>query len=140
MNGIVFGEGLRSGVVLAGCVVVLAVLGLTPSLSWIPEVPLLGVAILIPVAVLGITGYRASFRSRRVVAGALAGAIAGSLGGTVGGICYVLFGKSAINVLAGLPLGILGGAAFGAAGSVLSQYRRGPTLEHQPRERLDRDY
>lgn len=127
MNGTVWSEGLRSGVVLAGCAVVLAFLGLTPSLSWIPEVPLLGAAILIPIAVLGITGYRAGLRSGRVVAGALAGAIAGSLSGTVGGICYVVFGKSAINVLAGLLLGALGGAAFGAAGSVLSRYRRQPS-------------
>jgi hypothetical protein len=56
VNRIVLREGARSGAILASCAVVFAVLGLTPALSWIPEVPLLAAAVVIPVAILGWTG------------------------------------------------------------------------------------
>lgn len=119
----VFSEGVRAGVAVGACVVVLAILGLTPSLSWIPEVPLLAVALLLPVAAYGVTGFRAGLRSGSVVGGALAGAVAGAISGGVGGVSYVFFGKPAANIVVGLLLGAVGGAVLGAAGAVLG--RRG---------------
>lgn len=53
----VFAEGVRAGLVLAACVVVLAILGLDPSMSWVPEVPLLAV---------GAAAARLSQRTSRV--------------------------------------------------------------------------
>jgi hypothetical protein len=117
----VISEGARVGVALAVCVVVLAILGLTPSLSWIPEVPLVGTAILLPVAAYGLTGFWQGRRSGRVVAGAVAGAVAGSISGAVGGLSYVLFGKSPVNVVVGLVLGAAVGAAVGAVGAWLGR-------------------
>jgi hypothetical protein len=116
------------GVALGACVVVLAILGLTPSLSWIPELPLVGTAIVLPVAALGLTGFWAGRRTGRVLAGALAGAVAGCIGGAVGGMSYVLFGKSPLNVLVGLVLGAVGGVAAGAVGALLG--RRAEWLSH----------
>jgi len=78
ISRIVFVEGLRSGVALGACVVVLAIVGLAPSLSWIPEVPLVGGAIALPVATYWLAGYRAGKRSGRVLAGTLAGSLAGA--------------------------------------------------------------
>ena len=109
------------GIVLGAGVAVLAVLGLTPALSWIPEVPLLGVAILLPVAACGLAGFRTGLGTGRVLAGALAGALAGSIGGALGGVSYVLFGKPVLNILVGLLLGAAGGAVVGAAGARLSR-------------------
>src|SRR5947208_3247512 len=43
-------EGVRGGSALAIAVILLALLGLTPSLRWIPEIPLIAVAIAVPVA------------------------------------------------------------------------------------------
>ena len=63
---LVISEGLRWGAVMSALAVVLAVLGLTPSLSWLPEVPLLAVAVLLPVAVYGLAGYRAGLDSGRL--------------------------------------------------------------------------
>src|SRR5262249_23562878 len=55
-----------------------------------------------------VSGYRAARRAGRVLAGAIAGALVGAAGGGVGGLCYVFFGKSAINVPAGVVLGLMG--------------------------------
>src|SRR5207253_6267718 len=46
-------EGTRAGGVLAVWTIVLAVLGLAPAFSWIPEVPLLTVGAVVPAVVLG---------------------------------------------------------------------------------------
>lgn len=121
-----FTEGVRAGVALAACVMVLAFLGLAPGMSWIPEVPLLGVALLLPLAGYGLTGYRTGKRSGRVLAGSIAGSVAGAISGVVGGVSYVIFGKSVLNVAVGLLLGAVGGAIVGAAAARLSQ-RRGST-------------
>jgi hypothetical protein len=125
MSRTVFWEGARVGMALAVCVVVLAILGLTPSLSWIPEVPLVGTAILLPVAAYVLTGFWQGRRSGRVGAGAVAGAVAGSISGGVGGLSYFLFGKSPINVMVGLVLGATGGAAAGAVGAWLGKRAAG---------------
>src|SRR5215470_4105911 len=121
MSRIILSEGVGAGLTLGACTVMLAVLGLTPRLSWIPEIPLLGAAILVPVLVCGLSGFRAGRRRRRLLAGALAGGVAGAIGGTVGGLSYVLYGKPPANVAVGLFLGATGGAIAGAAGALLSR-------------------
>ncbi len=128
ISQIVFVEGLRAGVALGACVVVLAIVGLTPSLSWIPEVPLVGGAIVLPVATYGLTGYRAGKRSGRVLAGTLAGSLAGAISGAVGGVAYVLFGKPALNILVGVLLGAVGGAIIGTVGGRLSRRTSGMSV------------
>ena len=114
-------EGVRGGVVLGACVIVLAVLGLTPSLSWLPELPLVTVALVLPVVAFGLIGHRACLRSGRLASGALAGALAGAISGGVGGVAFVLYGKSALNVAAGILLGVVGGVLVGAAGALLGR-------------------
>jgi hypothetical protein len=109
-------EGARLGLLLAPAVVVLAVLGLTPSLAWIPEVPLLGAGGLVPLLAIAIAGFRAGSRSGRAVGGLEAGALVGAIGGLVGGLCYVAFGKPALNV----PVGLLAGATAGAVVGLLA--------------------
>jgi hypothetical protein len=47
----------------------------------------------------------------------------------VGGACYVVAGKPAINLLAGLCLGLLGGAMVGALGALIALRRRPGALE-----------
>jgi hypothetical protein len=78
VNQIVVVEGFRSGAILGACSVVLALLGLAPVFAWLPEISLVGAAILVPVAILGWTGFRAALRSGRIVAGPLAGALTGA--------------------------------------------------------------
>lgn len=90
-------------------------------MSWIPEVSLIGAAILLPFAAFGLTGYRASKRSGRSLAGALASGLAGAISGGVGGVSYVLFGKPALNVAVGLLLGTASGAVVGGAAALVSR-------------------
>ena len=121
LNGPALAEGLGGGIVLSIAVILLAILGLTPSLRWIPEVPLIAVAIAAPVAGYALTGYRAGRRTGRSAAGALAGAVAGGISGAVGGIAYVLFGKPLLNIVVGLLLGAIAGGVIGAGGGVLAR-------------------
>ena len=79
MNLVIVREGLRSGAILSLCAVVLAVLGLTPALSWISEALLIGAAFVLPVAILVWTGFRSARRSGRLVAGLFTGALAGAM-------------------------------------------------------------
>lgn len=116
-------EGLRGGVILGAVAVVLGVAGLSPSFTWIPEALLLALFVLVPVAILGATGYRAGARARSVFPGALAGALAGAIGGVIGGLTYVAFGKPVLNVVVGMVGGALGGALVGAIGAVLGVQR-----------------
>lgn len=101
-----------------------AVLGLTPSLAWIPEVPLLAMGALVPLLVLGMTGWRSRRRGGSTGAGAAAGLIAGSIAGILAGLAYVLYGRSPLNVAIGLAAGAVGGAALGAFGAWWSGRRR----------------
>jgi hypothetical protein len=121
VRAIVVSEGLTGGVAMGVAAVVFAVVGLSPSLSWVPEVPLLAVAVLVPIAAFGIAGFRAGARTSRVLAGALAGGMAGAIGGFVGGVSYVVFGKPALNIAVGLLAGAVSGAAIGTAGALLSR-------------------
>ena len=117
--------GLRIGVVLAVSVVVLAVVGLTPSFSWIPEIPLLLLAALIPLIGFAFAGYRSASASHRVLDGMIAGAVAGLLSGAIGGLSYVLFGKPLLNVIIGPAIGAVGGAFVGGIAGFLALRRNG---------------
>jgi hypothetical protein len=110
--------------------ILFAVVGLSPSLAWVPEVPLLSAAVLLPIAIFGIAGFRAAARTRLVQAGSLAGGLAGAIGGFVGGVSYVFFGKPALNVALGLAAGAVAGAAIGTMGALLN--RRNATGEAGP--------
>lgn len=126
MKPVVLSEGLLGGVILGAVAVVLGVAGLSPSFTWIPEVLLLALFVLVPAAILGVAGYRAGSRERRVIPGVLAGALAGAIGGAVGGLTYVAFGKPVLNVVVGLVGGALGGAIVGGIGAVLGASLREP--------------
>ena len=123
MTDVILREGLRWGGILSLCAVALAVLGLAPAFSWIPEVPLLAAAVLLPGALLMWAGFRAAARSRRLVVGPLTGALAGAIGGCVGGIAYLLAGKPALNVAVGLVAGALFGALLGFVGALWGSLR-----------------
>src|SRR5207237_8829534 len=107
LNGSAMAEGVRGGIALSLAVILLALLGLTPSLRWIPEVPLIVAAIAVPVAGYALTGYRAGRRSGRMAAGALAGAVDGSMSGEVGGLALYRFSSSLLNIWVGLLLRVL---------------------------------
>jgi hypothetical protein len=115
--------GVRAGAALAAFAILFAILGLTPSLSWIPEVPLLTVAGVVPIALLTLTGYRAWKSSGLILMGAIAGATAGGIGGCAGGVAYVVLGKPVFNVVAGTIVGIGAGAALGAVGAMVAARR-----------------
>ena len=106
---------------MAVVAILFAVAGLSPSLTWVPEVPLLAAAVLLPVAIIGVTGFRAGARSTRLPAGTLAGALAGAIGGFVGGVSYVVFGKPALNIAVGLVAGAIAGGAIGTTGALFSR-------------------
>jgi hypothetical protein len=118
MRGVALAEGLRIGLALGVCVVLLAVLGLGPASSRIPEVPLIAVAVGLPIVGYALAGYRAAARTQRWPTGLAAGAIAGALSGAIGGGSYVVFGKSLLNIPIGLVLGTIGGALVGAAAGI----------------------
>jgi hypothetical protein len=121
MRGTILSEGLTGGIAMGMAAVMFAVVGLLPSLSWVPEVPLLAAAVVVPFAIIGIAGFRAWARSRRVVAGAMAGGLAGAIGGLAGGVSYVVFGKPVVNIAVGLAAGAMAGAAIGTMGALLSR-------------------
>lgn len=75
--------------------------------------PLLGAGAAVPLLVLAIAGSRAGSRSGQTAGGLLAGAVAGAMGGVAGGLCYVAYGKPAVNVAVGLLAGAAGGAVIG---------------------------
>jgi hypothetical protein len=111
--------GIGSGSALSFAVVVFAFVGLNPSFSWVPEAPFLlfvGAVVLIDLVT---AGTRAARISGSVRDGALAAALAGAIGGVVAGGCYVISGRSAVNLVALPILGALGGAAVGAAAAFL---------------------
>jgi hypothetical protein len=121
VRSIVVAEGLKAGVSMAVVAILFAIVGLSPSLTWVPEVPLLAAAVLLPVAIIAVTGFRAGVRSMRVPAGTLAGALAGAIGGCVGGVSYVVFGKPALNIAGGLVAGAMAGSAIGTIGALFSR-------------------
>jgi hypothetical protein len=116
--------GLYAGIVLSAFVVLLAFVGLTPALSWVPEIPLLLVSVLVPLVGYAVTGYRAGRRSGRVTGGVIAGVVAGAVSGLAGGLSFVLFEKPLLNIPVGTALGCIAGAVWGAAGAVLGARAR----------------
>lgn len=124
MRGDAAVEGARIGSLLAAGVGLLAILGLSPAFSWIPEAPLVLVAILLPIGAFALAGSRAASRSGRWPSGLVAGAVAGALSGTIGGLSYALFGKPLLNIAVGLALGALGGALVGTAAGIATAARR----------------
>ena len=106
--------GVLGGVILAVFAVVFAILGLSPSLRWIPEIPLLLVAGAVPSATLVVAGYRA---------GAMAGAVAGAIGGATGGVAFVVYGKPVVNIPILLVAGLVGGLVLGALGAAVARRR-----------------
>jgi hypothetical protein len=112
--------GIRAGLALSAFVVLLALVGLAPAFSWVPEAPLLAVSVLVPLVAYAITGVRAARSSGLVRDGVAAGAVAGIISGFVGGVAYVFFGKSLLNVPVGLALGCIAGAFWGGVGAIVS--------------------
>jgi hypothetical protein len=106
--------------VLSFFVVLLGFVGLSPRFSWVPELPLLAVSVVIPIVGYTATGYRAQRQSGRVSGGVLAAAVAGVVSGLAGGMSFVLFDKSLLNIPVGIGLGCVAGAVWGAAGALLS--------------------
>lgn len=127
MKTTVLSEGLLGGAILSVVAIVLGVLGLSPTFSWIPEALLFAAFVLVPVGILGAIGGRAGMHSGRVMAGTLAGLIAGAIAGCVGGLTYVAFGKPVVNVIDTIG-GALGGGIAGTVGAVLD-------LRRQPAQR-----
>jgi hypothetical protein len=123
LRSVVLSEGIREGLILGFIVVALGVAGLSPSFSWVPEVPLLAAFVVVPSLIIGVAGYRAGGRAGRVAPGAFAGAIAGAIGGCVGGLTYVAFGKPVLNVVLGAAAGVVGGTIVGAVGARLGTRR-----------------
>jgi hypothetical protein len=115
--------GVRAGAALAVFAILFAILGLTPSLSWIPEVPVLTIAGLVPIALLTVTGYRTWKKSGSILMGAIAGATAGGIGGCTGGMAYVFFGQPLFNVVAGTIVCVVAGAVLGAVGALVAARR-----------------
>ena len=124
MRSVALAEGVRIGLALGVFVVIFAVLGLVPAFSWIPEVPLLAAAVVLPTAGYALAGSRAAARTRRWPTGLAAGAIAGVLSGAIGGVSYALFGKPLLNIPIGLVLGTIGGALVGAAAGIAGSRSR----------------
>jgi hypothetical protein len=116
-------EGLLGGAILSVAAIVLGVLGLSPSFTWIPEALLLAAFVLVYVGIAGAIGGRAGMHSGRVMAGTLAGVIAGAIAGCAGGLTYVAFGKPVLNVLIGAIGGALAGGIAGGVGAVLDLRR-----------------
>jgi hypothetical protein len=111
-------DGLLWGSALAVFAVVFGILGLTPSLTWIPELPLLVVGAVVQVLLLAGAGWRARLRSGKRIGGFLAGALAGAMGGVAGGTCYVVYGKPALNLAVGLVVGVAAGFVIGGLAGV----------------------
>jgi hypothetical protein len=106
-------NGLLCGSVLAAFAVTFGILGLTPSLTWIPELPLLAIGAAVPVLILGYAGRQAVLHSGDRRTGFFAGAVAGAMGGLAGGVCYLAYGKPALNLVVGSVVGFIGGASIG---------------------------
>jgi hypothetical protein len=117
--------GLRLGGVIAVLVAALAIVGLTPSFSWVPEVPLFLTAVATPVLGYGLAGYRSASVSHQARDGVIAGAVAGAISGAVGGLSYVFFGKPMLNLVVGPVVGAAGGAIVGGLAALLAMRRAG---------------
>jgi hypothetical protein len=96
-------EGRRAGLVLGAFVVVVGVLGLGPTVSWLPEAPLVTVAIAVPVIGLALTGFRGFRRAGHLSAGILAGTLAGAITGVVAGLALLALDQVFIDTVSKQP-------------------------------------
>ena len=90
MGRIALAEGGRAGLLLGGFVLLMAVLGLAPAFAALPELPLVGLTLAVPVVGYALSGWRAARRAGRVAAGPLAGALAGATSGAVAGLASLV--------------------------------------------------
>jgi len=90
----------------------------------VPEVPLLVASVAVPLVAYSVTGFRAERHDGRIRDGVVAGAVAGAVSGLTGGFCFVLFGKSPLNVPIGIALGCAAGAVWGAVGAIVGTRSR----------------
>ena len=128
-------EGVRWGVAISALVPLLAVAGLSPALSWIPEPVVIAVGVTVPIAGYALAGVRGSAVTGRWMDGLAAGAVAGALSGLVGGVSYAVFGKPLLNVPGGLVVGVTGGALVGAVAALAR--RRGVLRGSRSARRVD---
>ncbi|HEV2033955.1 MAG TPA: hypothetical protein VGU71_07125 [Candidatus Dormibacteraeota bacterium] len=110
---------------MAAAAVVLAIVGLSPSLSWVPEVPLLAAAALLPIAIFSVAGYRAGERARQVLAGTSRAVSPAPSAEVSGASPNVAFGKPVLNIAVGVLVGAVGGSAIGTAGALLGRRAAG---------------
>lgn len=113
MQGIAMTEGVRSGLLLGGLIVALALLGIAPAFSRLPEVPLVALAVAVPVVAYVLTGFRAQRKAGRLGAAALAGAVAGAISGTIAGLSYLVFNQIFFDTVSKQSEKILGYHASG---------------------------
>lgn len=115
-------EGATVGAPLAAAAVIFGVLGLTPSLHWIPDGPLLTFGVAVAAVGLGIAGYLGARRTAHFRGGALAGEIAGLIFGLALGITYIAFGKPVFNLIGGPAAGAAFGVIFGSIGASIERW------------------
>lgn len=90
LRRIVLGEGARQGLLLGVFMLVLLVLVTLPAFPILLETPFVVVGVVTPVAVYGLTGFRATQAAGRVVAGTLAGALVGAISGGISGLSVLV--------------------------------------------------
>lgn len=103
MGRVLLAEGTRSGLLLSVFVVVVAVLAPAPAFSWVPELPLIVVALMVPVAAYAVTGFRVRRRTGRLLAAWLASALAGGISGFVAGISMLALNLIFIDAVSKQP-------------------------------------
>jgi hypothetical protein len=108
-------EGLRAGIALGAFVIVLGVLGLGPTVSWVPEAPLVTVAIAVPVIGLTLTGFRGSRHTGHLSAGILAGTVAGAITGVIAGLAFLALDQIFIDTVSKQPDKVINFPASGYA-------------------------
>ena len=105
--------GISSGISLSFAVTVLAVVGLGPWFTWVPD----SVLIIAAAAMGAIDLARAGARGRALTGwvrdGASAAALAGAIAGTSAGGCFVVFGQGALELVILPIIGALAGLAIG---------------------------
>jgi hypothetical protein len=108
-------EGLRAGIALGAFVIVVGALGLGPTVSWLPEAPLVTVAIAVLVIGLTLTGFRGFRRAGHLRVGMLNGALAGAITGVVGGLAFLVLDQTFIDTVSKQPDKVINFPASGYA-------------------------
>jgi len=119
VHGAWVGAGIGFGLALSVAVVAFAYVGLSSQFSWVPEIPFLLFTAGVVLIDLAMAGVRTAHASGRIRDGAMAAGLAGAIGGLTAAVCYVLFGKSVVNLIALPLLGAGAGVVVGAASALL---------------------